>query len=70
MQNVNEVLDKVSFAECITSETLPMPYKKLNIILTCVVPLMVPILRSTKHIRNFMRSSVCKCTSFSNTLYG
>jgi hypothetical protein len=44
--------------------------KKLNTILMYVVPLMGPILRSTEHIRNFVRSSVWRCTDFSRTLYG
>jgi len=42
---------------------------KLNIVLLCVVPLIVPILRYTEHISNFGRSSVWKCIYFSNTLY-
>jgi len=48
---------------------LPIPVQKLNIILMCVMPLMVPILRSTEHVRNFVRSSVWKYINFSNTLY-
>jgi hypothetical protein len=31
--------------------SLPVPGEKLNIILMCVVPLMVPTLRSTEHIK-------------------
>jgi hypothetical protein len=34
------------------------PGEKLNIILMCVMPLTVSILRSTEHIRNFVKSSV------------
>jgi len=34
---------------------LPVPGKKINILMY-VVPLMVPILGSAKHIRNFVRS--------------
>jgi hypothetical protein len=49
---------------------LPIPVQKLNIVLIRVVPLMVPILRSAEHIRNFVGSSVWKCIDFSNTLYG
>jgi hypothetical protein len=30
---------------------LPIPFKKLNIILMCIMPLMVPILKSTEHIK-------------------
>jgi hypothetical protein len=37
---------------------LPAPVEKLNIVLMCVVPLMVPILRSAENIRNCVRSSV------------
>jgi hypothetical protein len=44
--------------------------EKLDIVLMCVVPLMVPILRSTEHIRNFVRSSVWKCINLSSTYYG
>jgi hypothetical protein len=36
--------------------------------LICVMPLMVPILRSTEHIRNFVRSSIWKYINFSNVL--
>jgi hypothetical protein len=55
--------------------TLPMKClvvsgEKLNIILMCVMALIVPLLRSTEHIRNVMRSSVWKYVSFSITLYG
>jgi hypothetical protein len=32
----------------------------------CVVPLMVAILRSAEHIRNFVTSSVWKCVNFSD----
>jgi hypothetical protein len=50
---------------------LPMKYlpvcgKKLNIVLMCVVPVMVPILIPTEHI-NFLRSNVWKCV-FSNAV--
>jgi len=37
---------------------LAMKREKLNIVLMHVVPLMVPIIRFTEHIRNFVRSSV------------
>jgi len=42
---------------------LPVDYlsvscQKLNIVLMCVMPLMVPILRYIEHIRNFVMSSV------------
>jgi len=43
--------------------------KKTNTVLLRVVPQMVPVMRSTDHIRNFASSSVWKCISFSNTLY-
>jgi len=47
---------------------LPIHAGKLNIILMCVAPLIVPILRSENR-RNIVRSSVSKCINFSNTLY-
>jgi len=37
---------------------LPIPGKKLNIVFICVMLLMVPLLRSTEHIRSFVRYSV------------
>jgi hypothetical protein len=46
----------------------PTPGKKLNIALKCVVPRMVPILRSMEHKRNVVRYSVLKCVSFFCTL--
>jgi len=33
---------------------LPLPGEELSIVLMCVVPLVMPILRSVEHIRNFM----------------
>jgi hypothetical protein len=42
----------------VTNEMLVIPDEKSNIILMFVVPLMVPILRSNEHIRNFVRPSV------------
>jgi hypothetical protein len=42
--------------------------KKL-IVMMCVVPLMVLILRSTEHVRNFVSFSIWKCIDFSNTCY-
>jgi len=44
---------------------LPMPGKKLNIILMCVFL----ILRSAEHIRNFVRSTIWKYINFPNTLW-
>jgi len=49
---------------------LPMPGKKVTIILKCIAQLMAYILRSTEHIRNFVRSSVSKCIDISNIVYG
>jgi hypothetical protein len=67
---VNELRDRiVRAAECITNEMLANTWQKLNIVL-CVVPLMVPTVTSTEHIRNFVRYSVWKCIDFCNTLYG
>jgi hypothetical protein len=37
---------------------LPEAVQKLNVMLMCVLPVMVPILRPAAHIRNFVRSSV------------
>jgi len=37
---------------------LAVPGQKLSIVLMCFVALMTPILRSTEHIKNFVRSSV------------
>jgi len=57
---VNEVRDRIiRAAKCITNEMFPIPGEKLNIVLMCVVPLMVPILRSAEHIRNFVRYERC-----------
>jgi hypothetical protein len=47
---------------------LPIPVQKLNTVLMCVVPLMVPILTSTGHKTNFVRPSVLKCMDFSNKI--
>jgi len=47
---------------------LSAPVQKLNIVLMCVVPLIVPILMSTEHIRGFEMPSVWKCINFCNTL--
>jgi len=47
-----------------------IPGKKLNNILMCVMPLIVPILWSTEHIRNSVKLSVGKHIDFSKTLYG
>jgi hypothetical protein len=49
---------------------LPVPGDELNILLMCVVPLMVPILSSTEHLRKFVSSIVRKCIDLSNTRYG
>jgi hypothetical protein len=48
----------------------PVPVKKLNIVLMCVVSLTVPILRSAGHTRKFVRFSIRKCIGFSITFYG
>jgi len=59
VQNMNELHAEIIRAPvCVISDLLAVPGKKLNVILMCVVPLMVPILRSIKHIRNFMMSGV------------
>jgi hypothetical protein len=49
---------------------LPVPGKKMNIILMCALPLTVPILSSSENLRNFERSSVWKHINFSSTYYG
>jgi hypothetical protein len=46
------------------------PGEELFIVLMYVLPLMVPILRFTEHIRNFRGSSVWKYIDTSNTVYG
>jgi len=48
---------------------LPMPDEKLSIVLKRFVSLMLSILRSAEHIRNFVRSSVWKCIDLSNALH-
>jgi len=58
----------VSAAECVSNEILVSACEKLNIILMRVMPLRVPIFRSTEHIRNFLRSSFRKCIDFSSTV--
>jgi hypothetical protein len=72
MQNVNELHDRIIYK---LQNVLPLkcsliPHKKLHIVLICVMPLLVPILRSTEHIRSFVQSSVWKCIDFSSTFYG
>jgi hypothetical protein len=58
LQNVNELRDGiVRAAKCVTKQ-MSVPGDKLTTLLMCVVPLTVPILRPTEHIRNFVRSSV------------
>jgi len=49
---------------------LPLPGEKLNSVLICVVSLMVPLFRSSEHIKIFVRFSVSKYIDLSNTLYG
>jgi len=56
-------------SECITNE-IQVPGEKLHVILVCVMPLMVPTLRSTERIRNCVRYSVWKCIDFSYELHG
>jgi hypothetical protein len=48
---------------------LSVPGEKLHVVLMCVVLLMVPILRYTEHVRNFVRSSVWTSVDFYSTLY-
>jgi hypothetical protein len=63
---MNCVKESFRTAGCVTSEMFATNWPD-NIVLTCVVSLMVPILGSTGHIRNFVRSSVWKSIDFSNT---
>jgi hypothetical protein len=73
VQNMNLLHDNYhsSRALCMLPvKCLQVPHVKLNIILMCVIPLMVPILRSAEDLRNFMKSSVWKCINFCSTLYG
>jgi len=61
VQNMNLLHDNYhsSRALCMLPvKCLQVPHVKLNIILMCVIPLMVPILRSAEDLRNFMKSSV------------
>jgi hypothetical protein len=58
VQNVNELCDRIHQSCRVRYQCLPVPIQKLNIVLMCVVPLMVPTLKATEHIRNFVRSSV------------
>jgi hypothetical protein len=56
---VNELYDRIMTAvAALPMKWLSVPGEKLNIILMCATPLMVPILRSAEHIRNFVRSTV------------
>jgi len=49
---------ELSVLQCVLlMKCLPMHSEKLNVVLMCVKPLMVPIMRSTGHIRNFVRST-------------
>jgi len=50
-QNVNEL------QSALPMKCLSVPVQILNIVCMCVVPLEVPISRSTEHIRNFVTSN-------------
>jgi hypothetical protein len=62
LQNVNKLHDRIfRAAEYVTNEMLSCTcVQKLNIILTLVVPLRVPILTPTEHIRNVVTSMIKK----------
>jgi len=48
LQNVIESCDRnIRAADYVTNEMLAIPGKKLNIILICLLPLMVPVLRTS-----------------------
>jgi hypothetical protein len=65
VQNVNELRGRiVRTADCITNEMLANTWQKLNIALMCAVPLMVPILTSAEHIRNFVKSQCLEMYRF------
>jgi len=67
VHNINEMCDRIiRAAECVTNYMLA----KLNIVFMSVMPVMVPILRSTEHVRYSVWFSVSKRIDFSNTLYG
>jgi hypothetical protein len=52
VQNANKLNNKiVRAAECITNVMLANTGNKLNTVLMCVMPLVVPLLRSTGHER-------------------
>jgi hypothetical protein len=54
--------------ECITNKMLAIIWRGNEYHLDVFCATMVPILRCTEHIRNFIRPR--KCINFSNTLYG
>jgi hypothetical protein len=67
--NVNYMTESSELQSALPMKCLPLPNEKLNIVLTCVVPLVVAVLKSTKYIGNFVKSSVPKCVDFFSTLY-
>jgi hypothetical protein len=68
VKNMNELCDTIlSAAEFVTNEILANTYEKHMLV---VLLIMVPILRYTEHIRNFVSSSVWKWIDFSNTIHG
>jgi len=62
----NCVTESSELQSALPMKWLPVPGEKLSIFLMCVVSLMVPILRSAEHIRNFVRSSVWSCVDIFN----
>jgi hypothetical protein len=58
VQNVNELRDRIVRSElqsALQVEVLGcIPGEKVNIILMCVVSLMMPSMRCTEHVRNFV----------------
>jgi len=51
------VMELLELQDALSINACQYPFEKLNIILICVMPLMVPTLRSTEHV-NFVRSTV------------
>jgi len=56
------VAESVELRSALPMISFPTAGEKMNITLMCVVPLMVPTLTPTVHMRNFVRSSVWECT--------
>jgi hypothetical protein len=58
------VTDSSELHSALPSKCSPLHGEELNIVLMCVMPVMVPILRSTEHIRNFVEVQCLKMYRF------